>query len=92
MINLGQHRPVNGRQTLWRLFIFLGEIDCETHWWEVPVHCSNLRSRTSFLLLNSSENLILLWHGCQTTEHQQTLAKQSAMKLREKFVLKTSFD
>jgi hypothetical protein len=32
------------------------------------------------------ENLMLLWHGCGTTDEQQYLAKQSVMKLRDKFV------
>ncbi len=70
----------------WRLYIFLGEIDVETHWWEINVNSSNLRSRTSFLLINNIENLMLLWHGCGTTDEQQYLAKSSVMKLREKFV------
>jgi hypothetical protein len=58
----------------------------ETHWWELPVHSGNLRSRTSFLLINNQENLMLLWHGCGTIDEQQNLAKNSVMKLREKFV------
>ncbi len=29
---------------------------------------------------------MLLWHGCGTTDEQQYLAKQSVMKLRDKFV------
>jgi hypothetical protein len=56
----------------------------ETHWWELNVHSANLRSRTSFLLVNNTENLMLLWHGCGTTDEQQSYAKSSVMKLRER--------
>jgi hypothetical protein len=57
----------------------------ETHWWELNVNSANLRSRTSFLLVNNMENLLLLWHGCGTTEERQACAKNSVMKLREKY-------
>jgi len=89
-IHLGQHKQPSA--SAWRLYIFLGEIDCETHWWELNVHCSNLRSRTSMLLVNTSENFMLLWHGCQTSEQQQNLAKQSAMKIRDKCPQEFHFD
>jgi hypothetical protein len=29
---------------------------------------------------------MLLWHGCGTTDEQQNLAKNSVMKLRERFI------
>jgi hypothetical protein len=51
------------------------------------VNCTNLRSRTSFLLINNTENLMLLWHGCGTTDEQKLLANKSALKLRERFDL-----
>jgi len=70
----------------WHLYVFLGEIDVENHWWELNVDSTNLRSRTSFLLINNLENFMLLWHGCGITDEQRLLANKSAMKLREKFV------
>ena len=77
----------NQKKSTWRLYVFLGEIDVETHWWELNVDSKNLRSRTSFLLINNIENLMLLWHGCATRSNQQVLANRSAMKLRERLVV-----
>ncbi len=62
----------------------------ETHWWELNVNSAHLRSRTSFLLVNNVENLMLLWHGCGTTDEQQAYAKNSVMKLRERYRKKGS--
>lgn len=79
------------KNSSWRLYIFLGEIDVETHWWELNVNIANLRSRTSFLLVNNNENLMLLWHGYATTDEQQTLASKSAIKLRERLIFQKIF-
>jgi hypothetical protein len=83
---MGKHNQPKERNSNWRLYVFLGEIDVETHWWELDVNSTNLRSRTSFLLINTIENLMLLWHGCGTTDEQQILANQSVMKLRERLI------
>lgn len=82
-IHMGKRNQSKQRKSHWRLYVFLGEIDVETHWWEINVDCGNLRSRTSFLLINNTENVMRLWHGCATTHQQKSLAKQSALKLRE---------
>ena len=81
---MGKRNQSNQRKSPWRLYVFLGEIDVETHWWEINVNSSNLRSRTSFLLTNSTTNVMLLWHGCRTTDERKSLAEKSVMKLREK--------
>jgi hypothetical protein len=83
---MGKRNQSKEKNSNWRLYVFLGEIDCETHWWELNVNSANLRSRTSFLLINTMENLMLLWHGCGTTDDQQILANHSVMKLRERLV------
>jgi hypothetical protein len=85
-IHIGKRNQSKEKKFNWRLYIFLGEIDVETHWWELNANSSNLRSRTSFLLINNHENLMLLWHGRGTSNDQQVLAKQSAMKLRERLI------
>ena len=82
---MGNRHQSKEKISPWHLYIFLGEIDLETHWWELPVSSANLRSRTSFLVTNNAENLMLLWHGYGTTEEQQYLANRSVMKLREKY-------
>ena len=73
------------KKSNWHLYVFLGELAEETHWWELYISTANLRSRTSLLLTNNHENLMLLWHGCGTTDEQQILAHQSVMKLRERY-------
>ena len=83
---MGKRNQSKEKNPNWRLYVFLGEIDCETHWWELNVNSENLRSRTSFLLINTMENLMLLWHGCGTTNDQQILANHSVNKLRERLV------
>jgi hypothetical protein len=84
---MGKRNQSKQNKSHWRLYVFLGEIDVETHWWELNVNSSSLRSRTSFLLINNIENLMLLWHGYQTTDKQKLLANKSAMKLRDRFDL-----
>ncbi|CAF1347565.1 unnamed protein product [Rotaria magnacalcarata] len=91
-IHLGKRNQMIQKNSYWRLYIFLGEIDTETHWWELNVNSANLRSRTSFLLINNHENLMLLWHGSATTDEQQMLASKSAMKLRERCPEEFHFD
>jgi len=84
-IHMGKRNQIKQKKSQWRLYVFLGEIDVETHWWEMNVDCENLRSRTSFLLINNTDNVMLLWHGCATTHQQKSLANQSALKIRERF-------
>ncbi|CAF1330359.1 unnamed protein product [Rotaria sordida] len=91
-IHMGKRNQLKPKKTPWRLYVFLGEIDVETHWWELNVNSANLRSRTSFLLINNIENLMLLWHGYGTTDEQQILASKSAMKLRERCSEEFHFD
>ncbi|CAF0899341.1 unnamed protein product [Rotaria sp. Silwood1] len=83
-IHMGKRNQVKEKKSHWHLYVFLGEIEVENHWWELNVDNTNLRSRTSFLLINNIKNIMLLWHGCGTTDEKRLLANKSAMKLREK--------
>ncbi|CAM4930060.1 unnamed protein product [Rotaria socialis] len=83
-IHMGKRNQSKERKSHWRLYVFLGEIEVENHWWELPIDSTNLRSRTSFLFIDNVKNIMLLWHGCGTTDEQRFLANKSAMKLREK--------
>ena len=53
---------------------FLEKLKWKIIGWELNVDCVNLRSRTSFLLINNLDNIMLLWHGCGTTDEQKSLA------------------
>ncbi|CAF0935876.1 unnamed protein product [Adineta ricciae] len=84
-IHMGKRNQSNPTRTSpWHLYVFLGEIDVETHWWELNLSNGNLRSRTSFLLINNIANIMILWHGCGTTNEQKSLANKSTMKIRER--------
>ncbi|CAF5083736.1 unnamed protein product, partial [Rotaria magnacalcarata] len=83
-IHMGKRNQSKERKSHWRLYVFLGEIEVENHWWELPIDSTNLRSRTSFLFIDNVKNIMLLWHGCGTTDEQRFLANKSAMKLRER--------
>ncbi|CAF1286362.1 unnamed protein product, partial [Rotaria sordida] len=83
-IHMGKRNQLKEKKLHWHLYVCLGEIDVENHWWELNIDSTNLRSRTSFLLINNDKNIMLLWHGCATTDEQKFLANQSAMKLRER--------
>ncbi|UJR20854.1 hypothetical protein I4U23_023964 [Adineta vaga] len=91
-IHMGKHNQLEETKSNWHLYVFLGELHEETHWWELYITTANLRSRTSFLLINNQENLMLLWHGCGTTDEQQILAHQSVIKLRERCPEEFHFD
>ena len=83
-IHLGKRNQSNQKKSPWHLYVFLGEIEVENHWWELNIDGANLRSRTSFLLINNMNNIMLLWHGFGTTNEQKVLANKSATKLRER--------
>ena len=83
-IHMGRRNHPKPKKSNWHLFAFLGEMDVETHWWELNVHSAHLRSRTSFLLMNNIESVMIVWHGCATTHEQRALANRSAMKLRDR--------
>lgn len=52
----------------WRLFMVIGSNENEVHLTEVLCSTTQLRSQTSFILLNSENGTILVWHGNGSTD------------------------
>lgn len=72
----------NSNSSCWRMFELKGELEEESHLIEISsVRPENLRSRNSFLFLNSNESIVFIWHGCASSELQRKLILLSAQKL-----------
>ncbi|KAK9877942.1 hypothetical protein WA026_020164 [Henosepilachna vigintioctopunctata] len=68
-----------------KLFILRGEIEREAHLVEVPCKAQQLRSRASFLLLNSKRNEVTIWYGCKATGQTRKVLKncvEALLRLR----------
>lgn len=52
----------------WRLFMVHGAFEDEAHLTEVLCSTTQLRSQTSFILLNSENGKICIWHGNGSSE------------------------
>jgi supervillin len=58
----------------WRLYVVRHELPNETCLNEVSVRVSSLRSRASFLLINTQKAQLLVWHGAKSTNRGQAEA------------------
>ena len=50
----------------WHLYVVRNELPEEAYLWEIPVEISNLRSRTSFVLVDRHKMLMFIWHGAKS--------------------------
>jgi len=77
----------NFNSNAWRMFEVRGELEEESHLIEIKqVRSENLRSRTSFLFLNSSVSTFYIWHGCTSSELHKKLIHLCAIKLLKRLV------
>lgn len=60
----------------YRLYVVTGEIQDEVSLTEVPCCAKQLRSRTSFILVNNGSKNIIIWHGCKSPEQTRKMAKE----------------
>ncbi|XP_019877202.2 supervillin [Aethina tumida] len=51
-----------------RLFVFRGELEGEIHFYEVPCLKSSLRSKSSFVLVQTDLKKATVWHGVNSPE------------------------
>lgn len=72
------------RREQWRMFVLLGNLDCETVLLEVSCDMKQLRSRASFLLVNGDTNHVIVWNGCKSLKHTQDVAVAAAEALQAK--------
>ncbi|KYN01110.1 Supervillin [Cyphomyrmex costatus] len=67
----------------WRLYICRGTLENETFLIEIPCSTRQLRSRSSFILLNTESAKLYIWHGSNSLPHIRENAIKAANKLKE---------
>ncbi|XP_028049374.1 supervillin isoform X2 [Monomorium pharaonis] len=67
----------------WRLYICRGTLENETFLTEIPCSTRQLRSRGSFILLDTENAKLYIWHGNNSLYHIKENAIKAANKLKE---------
>ncbi|XP_067207104.1 supervillin-like isoform X2 [Linepithema humile] len=67
----------------WRFYICRGTLESEVFLIEIPCSTRQLRSRGSFLLLDTKNAKIYIWHGNHSLRHIRENAIKAANKLKE---------
>jgi supervillin len=57
------------KEKRWRLYICRGTLESETFLIEIPCSVRQLRSRGSFILLDTENANMYLWHGNNSLRH-----------------------
>ena len=65
-----------------RLYLLQHELEFETNLLEVPCHSSSLRSRGTFLLVNTMHASAFIWHGAKTAPHYKKRASELITRLK----------
>ncbi|KAF3420188.1 hypothetical protein E2986_05710 [Frieseomelitta varia] len=79
----------NGKKTntkcdeRWRLYICRGTLESEVSLIEIPCSTRQLRSRGSLILLDTKNNKIYVWHGCNSLPHIKKNAINAATKFKK---------
>ncbi|XP_060877352.1 supervillin isoform X3 [Metopolophium dirhodum] len=71
----------NGTPSTWRLFMVHGANESEAHLTEVLCSTTQLRSQTSFVLLNSENGTVFIWHGNGSSDAIRELSLKVAGSL-----------
>ncbi|XP_023313195.1 supervillin-like isoform X3 [Anoplophora glabripennis] len=64
-----------------RLFIVRGEVENEIYLMEVAPSMSSLRSRSSFVIIDTEEEQITIWHGSKSSEQKRKVIKDTVHKI-----------
>lgn len=67
----------------WRLYICRGTLESEMSLIEIPCSTRQLRSRTSFILLDTKNKKIYVWHGSNSLPHIKKNIINAAAKLKK---------
>lgn len=71
------------RHSSWRLFVCRGVDNDEAVLVEVPGSARQLRSATSFVLVNGERRTLLVWHGLKSPEHIRRIAAHCAKRISQ---------
>lgn len=92
VVHLGKRSSESQDSTLtWKLFVVRNEMPNEISLLEVPVAAKNLRSRTSFVLLNVKTGSAFVWHGAKSVRSIQKATMQIATNLEKRLFLLNVF-
>lgn len=75
-----REEPENSEDTP-RLFIIRGEVENEIYLMEVPLKMSSLRSRSSFVIVNTENDQISIWHGTKSSKQKRKVIKDTVGKI-----------
>lgn len=67
-----------------RFYIVRGEEEDETVLMEVPCSMRQLRSRTSFVLVNAGTNIVTIWHGCKSSDQTRKVIRKAVDRIVDK--------
>jgi supervillin len=69
----------------WKMFELRGELKEESHLIELKcVSPESLRSKTSFLFLNNQSKILIVWHGCYSSEIHRKLMVECANTIKNR--------
>lgn len=83
-VHLGRRSTEKTQKQKHRLYVVSGEIEDEVSLTEVPCSALQLRSRTSFILIDNSARSIIIWHGCKSPEQTRKVGKRVAEHILDK--------
>ncbi|XP_052847477.1 supervillin isoform X12 [Drosophila gunungcola] len=69
------------RRSQWRLYQLQGNVQEEVLLKEVDCQSSQLRSRSSMLLVHGSQGSVMVWHGSKSAPHTRKVALEAAQDL-----------
>ena len=69
------------------LYMVRNELPSEVYLTEVEPQVCNLRSRSSFLLINRRTGMWTVWHGCKAAKQVKQRAEEIAHSLQARFVI-----
>ncbi|KAJ8957583.1 hypothetical protein NQ318_020624 [Aromia moschata] len=64
-----------------RLFMVRGEVEDEIYLMEVPLSMSSLRSRSSFVIIDTENEQITIWHGSKSSDQKRKVVKDAVCKV-----------
>ncbi|KAJ8953301.1 hypothetical protein NQ314_007373, partial [Rhamnusium bicolor] len=64
-----------------RLFIVRGEVENEIYLMEVPLNMSSLRSRSSFVIIDTDGEQVTIWHGAKSSKQKRKVIKDTVYKI-----------
>ncbi|KAJ8974222.1 hypothetical protein NQ317_012117 [Molorchus minor] len=64
-----------------RLFIVRGEVEDEIYLMEVPLEMNSLRSRSSFVIIDTEGEQITVWHGAKSSRQKRKVIKDAVCRI-----------